>query len=54
MAREIFVITIIKKSFELAFSHFSPGQFLDFYWGGGSSGSDRFRARDKGGFSVLR
>jgi hypothetical protein len=29
VAREIFVITVITKAFELAFSHFSPGQFLD-------------------------
>ena len=54
MARKIFVITIIAKAFELAFSHFIPSQFLDLSWGGGSSGSDGFRVRDKGGFSVLR
>jgi hypothetical protein len=29
VAREIFVITIITKAFELAFNHFSPGQYLD-------------------------
>jgi hypothetical protein len=29
-AWEIFVITIIAEAFELVFSHFSPGQFLDF------------------------
>jgi hypothetical protein len=27
---EIFFITIITEAFELAFSHFSPSQFLDF------------------------
>jgi hypothetical protein len=30
LAWEIFVITIIIEAFELVFSHFSPGQFLDF------------------------
>jgi hypothetical protein len=54
VAREVFVITIITKSFELAFNHFSPGQFLDLQWRGGSSGIYGFSARDKGGFPVLR
>jgi hypothetical protein len=54
VAREIFVITIITKVFELAFIHFNPGQFLDLYWSRGSSGIYWFRVRDKGGFSVLR
>jgi hypothetical protein len=30
VAWEIFVITVITEAFELAFNHFSLGQFLDF------------------------
>jgi hypothetical protein len=54
VAREIFIIIVITKAFELAFNHFSPGQFLDLEWSRGSSGIYWFRVRDKGGFSVLR
>jgi hypothetical protein len=54
VAQQIFVTTIITNAFELAFNYFILGQFLDLQWSGGSSGIYWIRARDKGGFPVLR